>query len=246
MTKSFKVISALLSYPSEELVAAAPELLDVLANEELLTEPRMKSVRRFVGDLLTHDVFDAQERYVLLFDRTRSLSLHLFEHVHGEGRDRGQAMVDLMQMYREADLEIDAKELPDYLPMFLEFLSLQQIDAARELLGEPLHIISGLKERLKKRKSPYAALFAALECIAKSTARAEDVKAFLSTPEDDPEDLAALDAVWEEEMITFGPGANSDADGKESCPQANQMLDQMMREPTKAAPTDASKAQVRT
>jgi nitrate reductase molybdenum cofactor assembly chaperone NarJ/NarW len=246
MTKSFKVISALLSYPSEELIMATPELLDVLANEGLLTEPRMKSVRRFVDDLHAHDIFDAQERYVLLFDRTRSLSLHLFEHVHGEGRDRGQAMVDLMQMYGEAGLEIDAKELPDYLPMFLEFLSLQQIDAARELLGEPLHIISGLKERLKKRKSPYTALLAALECIAKSTARAEDVKAFLSTPEDDPEDLAALDAVWEEEMITFGSGANGDAEDDEGCPQANQMLEQMMREPTKAASTDASNAQVRT
>jgi len=246
MIGSFKVISALLSYPSAELKDAAPELFEVLAKEGMLTPPRLRAVSGFVDDLLAHDVLDAQERYVLLFDRTRSLSLHLFEHVHGEGRDRGQAMVDLMQMYGESGLEIDAKELPDYLPMFLEYLSLQGVEEARELLGEPLHIISGLKERLKKRKSPYKALFAALECIAKSTARAEDVKAFLSTPEDDPEDLAALDAVWEEEMVTFGPGANGDADGEESCPQANQMLDQMMREPLKAAPTDASKAQVRT
>jgi len=243
MTKSFKVLSALLSYPTEELKEAAPELLAVLASEGLLTLPRLKAVRGFVDDLLAHDVLDAQERYVLLFDRTRSLSLHLFEHVHGDGRDRGQAMVDLMQMYGEAGLEIDAKELPDYLPMFLEYLSLQELEEARELLSEPLHIISGLKERLKKRKSPYKALFAALECIAKSTARAEDVKAFLSTPEDDPEDLSALDAVWEEEAVTFGPGPG--ADGEEACPQANQMLEQMMRDPMKAAASDTSKAQVR-
>jgi nitrate reductase molybdenum cofactor assembly chaperone NarJ/NarW len=243
MTKSFKVLSAFLSYPSEELKEAAPELLDVLEGEKLLTAPRLKAVRGFVDDLLAHDVLDAQERYVLLFDRTRSLSLHLFEHVHGEGRDRGQAMVDLMQMYGEAGLEIDAKELPDYLPMFLEFLSTQELTAARELLGEPLHIISGLKERLKKRKSPYKAIFAALECIAKTSARAEDVKAFLSTPEDNPEDLEALDAVWEEEVITFGPSAS--ADGDDACPQANQMLEQMMRDPMKAASSDTSKAQVR-
>ncbi|MEJ2459788.1 MAG: hypothetical protein P8Y58_17260 [Novosphingobium sp.] len=50
-----------------------------------------------IDDLVTRDLYDAQERYVLLFDRTRKLSLHLFEHVHGESRDRGQAMVDLAQ-----------------------------------------------------------------------------------------------------------------------------------------------------
>lgn len=242
MIKSFKVISALLTYPSQELMAAAPELLEVLEKEGLLTEPRLKAVRGFIDDLVAHDIFDAQERYVLLFDRTRSLSLHMFEHVHGEGRDRGQAMVDLMTMYGERGLEVDAKELPDYLPMFLEFLALQEIDEARELLSEPLHIISGLKERLKKRKSPYKALFAALECIAKSTARAEDVKAFLAVPEDNPEDLAALDAVWEEEVVTFGPGASG---AEEGCPQANEMLDRMMQDPVKTSPK-AVQAQVRT
>ena len=242
--KSFKAISALLSYPTSDLMEGASELLEVLESEGMLTEQRMKAVRGFVDDLLAHDIFDAQERYVLLFDRTRSLSLHLFEHVHGEGRDRGQALVDLMTMYGEHGLEIDAKELPDYLPMFLEFLSLQEIDEARELLSEPLHIITGLKERLKKRKSPYKALFAALECIAKSTARAEDVKAFLSTPEDDPEDLAALDAIWEEEAVTFGPGPNGGAGVDEGCPQANQMLNRMMQDPAKMQ-GDAAKAQVR-
>ncbi len=245
MIASFKVISAFLSYPSKELFEAAPELLEVLEGEGLLTEPRLKAARGFVEELLAKDIFDAQERYVLLFDRTRSLSLHLFEHVHGEGRDRGQAMVDLMQMYGEAGLEIDAKELPDYLPMFLEFLSMQEIGEARELLGEPLHIISGLKERLKKRKSAYQSLFAALECIAKSSARAEDVKAFLSTPEDDPEDLEALDAVWNEEVITFGPGANGDPNAEDGCPQATEMLNRMMQEPVKAQPK-AAHEQVRT
>ena len=231
MIVSFKVLSALLSYPTEELQNAAPELVEALASEGLLTEPRLKAVRGFVDDLLDHDIYDAQERYVLLFDRTRSLSLHLFEHVHGDGRDRGQALVDLMALYGERGLEIDAKELPDYLPMFLEFLALQELGEARELLSEPLHIISGLKERLKKRKSPYKALFAALECIAKSTARAEDVKAFLATPEDDPKDLAALDAIWEEEAVAFGPSNGPSSGTEEGCPQATHMLERMMKEP---------------
>lgn len=241
MIRSFKVLSALLSYPTEELQEAAPELLEVLSAEGLLTPPRLKAVRGFVDDLLAQDIYGAQERYVLMFDRTRSLSLHLFEHVHGDGRDRGQAMVDLMSLYEERGLQIDAKELPDYLPMFLEFLALQEISEARELLGEPLHIITGLKERLKERKSPYKDLFAALECIAKSTARPEDVKAFLETPEDDPEDLAALDAVWEEEVITFGPSNGTE----EGCPQATHMLERMMGEPAEK-PTSVSADQERT
>ncbi len=241
MIRSLKILSAFLSYPTEELQAEAPEFLKILETEAILTRPRLKAVRRFVNDLLAHDIYDAQERYVLMFDRTRSLSLHLFEHVHGDGRDRGQAMVDLMSLYEERGLQINAKELPDHLPMFLEFLALQEIDEARELLKEPLHIISGLKERLKKRKSPYEALFAALECIAKSTPRAEDVKAFLEREEDDPEDLAALDAVWEEEVITFGPLAGAG----ETCPQATQMAERMMAEPPVklgSAPADKVRA----
>ena len=68
---------------------------------------------------------EAQAKYDSLFERGRSLSLWLFEHVHGESRDRGQAMVDLMAQYDMAGFEINAKELPDYLPMYLEFLSHQ-------------------------------------------------------------------------------------------------------------------------
>lgn len=226
MTRSFKAISALLTYPSDELRDAAPDLLAVLEKDGLLTQPRLKAVGKFVEDMTSRDIFDLQERYVLLFDRTRSLSLHLFEHVHGEGRDRGQAMVDLMEMYGNHGLEIDAKELPDYLPLFLEFLSTLEFEEARELLCEPLHIISGLKERLKKRKSPYRALFEALECIAKQPAKPADVKAFLETPEDDPEDLAAIDAIWEEEAVTFGPAAGND----EGCPKAADMLNRIMQD----------------
>ena len=100
------------------------------------------AVRRQLDDLLNDiaggDLYDLQERYVLLFDRTRSLSLHLFEHVHGESRDRGQAMVDLLTMYEERGLAAVKNELPDFLPLFLEFLAtLPQARRRCELLSHP-------------------------------------------------------------------------------------------------------------
>ena len=101
-----------------------------------------------------------QERYVELFDRTRSLSLHLFEHVHGESRDRGQAMIDLKSLYEKNGLFLGAAELPDYVPVFLEFLSTRPLTEARTLLGQTAHILTALAERLEKRRSPYAAVFA--------------------------------------------------------------------------------------
>ena len=121
-----------------------------------MTAAGKAALGRLADDIGGRDAYDAQERYVLLFDRTRSLSLHLFEHVHGESRDRGQAMVDLMAMYEEDGFEIDTKELPDYLPMFLEYLSMKPRAEAVQLLDETAHILAALRERLKKRQSVYA------------------------------------------------------------------------------------------
>ena len=122
MIRTFKILSLLLSYPTEEFQAAASELTAVLDQEALLPARMRPRLAALIDELATRDLYDLQERYIHLFDRTRSLSLHLFEHVHGESRDRGQAMIDLMELYEKAGLQIDAKELPDYLPLFLEFL----------------------------------------------------------------------------------------------------------------------------
>src|SRR5262249_57680544 len=123
MSRTFKVLSALLSYPTEELQAAVPELAAALSRESLIPAAIRRRLDVLLNEIATGDLYDLQERYVLLFDRTRSLSLHLFEHVHGESRDRGQAMIDLKALYEKAGLEIDAAELPDFVPLFLNFLS---------------------------------------------------------------------------------------------------------------------------
>lgn len=205
--KTFKVLSALLSYPTEALIAAAPELAAALDAEKLLPAAERQALEILIGEIAGGEVYDLQERYGLLFDRSKTLALHLFEHVHGEGRDRGQAMVDLKAMYEDAGFFIAANELPDYLPLFLEFLSSQPLPAARELLGQTAHILAALAERLDRRKSAYKAAFDALVAIAEEAPQRDIVDELLKSPDTDPMDLAALDAAWEEEEVLFGPGA---------------------------------------
>ena len=99
--KTLKVLSVLLSYPTEELVAAAAELHEALDREAVLDSLARTGVHALIDEIAGGDIFELQERYIFLFDRTRSLSLHLFEHVHGESRDRGQAMVELIKAYED-------------------------------------------------------------------------------------------------------------------------------------------------
>ena len=213
MTATLKALSLLLTYPGDDLRATLPEISRAVRAEKLISEPQLSKLLSFIAELEGKDLYDLQERYVLLFDRTRTLSLHLFEHVHGESRERGQAMVDLQQLYERHGLAIDAKELPDYLPLFLEYLSMKPEGEARELLGQTAHIITALKERLRKRKSVYLNAFVALESIARGKPDAGLLKQLLAQPEDDPLDLEALDEIWEEEAVTFGGNAGENACG---------------------------------
>lgn len=212
MNTALKVISLLLSYPSEEIRAAIPDLKAALDGAAIGVS-EVASLRHLADDIASLDPYEAQERYVFLFDRTRALSLHLFEHVHGESRDRGQAMVDLMAMYEADGFEIDAKELPDYLPMFLEYLSMKPTVEAGELLGQTVHILSALRQRLRERESLYANAFAALETIAQGEPDADLLRELTEAPEDNPNDLEAIDRIWEDEAVTFGSSAGEDACG---------------------------------
>lgn len=220
MTNTYKALSALLSYPTQEIKDIADNIHRILIDDALAPDWALRQISRLIEDYKTLDLYELQERYVFLFDRTRSLSLHLFEHVHGESRDRGQAMVDLKSLYAEGGLEIDASELPDFLPLFLEYLSTRPVEEARVLLAEPLSVIAALKERLIKRKAPYAAVFRTLEAIAGRKPSDQELNDLRKVLDDDPNDLEALDAVWEEQPVTFGPG-------EDACPKVNEMLDRM-------------------
>ncbi|RWG80717.1 nitrate reductase molybdenum cofactor assembly chaperone [Mesorhizobium sp.] len=203
--RTFKALSALLSYPTEELCAAIPEINAAIAAEGLVSDEAGRQLQSLLADLATLDLYDLQERYVELFDKTRRHSLHLFEHIHGESRDRGQAMVDLVEHYRRGGLVVTANELPDFIPLFLEFLSARPLAEARGLLNETARIFSLLEERLTRRNAGYAAVFTAIRSIGSEPAMAVDVAEI-----DESDDLAAIDAAWEETAVTFGPGNATD------------------------------------
>jgi len=213
MINALKIISLLLSYPTKALLEAGGELQLALDADKMTSPAEKKLLGALIDDLVAHDIYDAEERYVLLFDRTRTHSLHLFEHVHGESRDRGQAMVDLAVMYEAQGFEIDANELPDYLPLFLEYLSTQSAEEVQNLLGQTMHIVSAIRERLQKRESIYANALLALEALSTQEADADAVAALLDEPEDDPNDLKALDKIWEDEVVSFGGGPGNDVCG---------------------------------
>ena len=218
MSRTHKALALLLSYPEDAYRDLYPAVSGVLDEEGLLGD--RKGLVRLASELASEDILDLQSRYVQLFDRSRSLSLHLYEHVHGESRDRGQAMVELNKLYASRGVLLSAHELPDHLPVFLEFLSLLQANEAAALLGEAAHVLTALRDRLKKRKSPYAAVFAALIDLADTSADAQALSALMAEPEDDPDDLAALDRAWAEEPVSFG----SDQVG---CPKAAEMVSRM-------------------
>lgn len=205
--RTLKALSALLAYPSAALIEALPDIHAQVDHDPLLTPTDRGALAALIAYLRDGDLFDRQEAYGLLFDRTRALSLHLFEHVHGESRDRGQAMVDLIKLYEDGGFSPTIAELPDFLPLFLEFASTRAPQDALDLIGQPAHVLAALSERLAKRASPYQAIFQTLLSLAKARIDADALRALRAEPDPEPDDLEALDAAWEEEAVTFGPDA---------------------------------------
>ncbi|OYU20245.1 MAG: nitrate reductase molybdenum cofactor assembly chaperone [Rhodobacteraceae bacterium PARR1] len=236
MDRTLKALSLTLSYPTSELQAAMPEIGAVLAADPRLTAATRAALQRLTHDLGQGDLFDVQESYVMLFDRSRTLSLNLFEHVHGESRDRGGAMVSLIETYRAAGFEPATTELPDHLPVLLEFLSTRPFAEVQETLADAAHILDALATRLVRRESGYDAAFAALSQLAGAQSDTEAVAGMLAQPDDDPTDLTALDAVWEETEVTFGPDPNA------GCPQVRDMLALMDKPGSKPNPAPLNRS----
>jgi nitrate reductase molybdenum cofactor assembly chaperone NarJ/NarW len=221
MIRTFKALSALLSYPSVDLQRAIPEIRDVLTGEAVLSPAHIAALKPMLRRVVTSDIYALQEAYVLLFDRSRTLSLNLFEHIHGESRNRGGAMVDLLETYRAGGFDLVGPELPDHLPVLLEFLATQPLATAREILADAGPILAVLAERLTRRETPYAAVLAALADLGRGEVGSDVAAALLAEPDDNPEDLAALDAVWEEAQVTFAPDPNA------GCPVSRDILAKM-------------------
>ncbi|MDR3407421.1 MAG: nitrate reductase molybdenum cofactor assembly chaperone [Methylovirgula sp.] len=206
----FKAFSALLSYPSEDFCAALEDIGAAIESERLIPQAERVALRHLVDDLRGRDLYDLQESYILLFDRTRALSLHLFEHVHGESRDRGQAMVDLRALYESKGLVGADNELPDFTPLFLEFLSTLDPVEALPLLADPAHVFTVLAERLRKRNSLYEAVFRAMAALAQVQPDAALLAVLRSEPDPAPDDFDALDAAYEDAPVDFGAPVDGD------------------------------------
>lgn len=209
-----KVISLLLDYPTEQLVAGRDELDQAIASAREISPAQRSALIELLELICDNDLMDGQEHYGALFGRGRSLSLLLFEHVHGESRDRGQAMVDMLAQYEEAGFAIGVKELPDYIPLYLEYLSTREDLEAREGLADVAHLLALLAARLEERDSAYASCFRALLQIAGSEpheALAGVREQVAGEVRDDS--LEALDKLWEEEAVDF-----LQAEQQERCP----------------------------
>lgn len=151
--KILKVISLLLDYPTQRVLDARDELTAAVAETRVISPEQRQAVQVLVDQLAEHDLMDSQEAYVNLFNRGRHFSLLLFEHVHGESRDRGQAMVDLMAQYENDGFNIGVKELPDYIPLYLEYLSFCDEPTARAGLADVEHLLALLAARLVEQKA---------------------------------------------------------------------------------------------
>lgn len=201
MTLFLKALAGLLTYPEEQLIDALPEISALIDNEQALRKVDKEALSGLVHDLSTSDLLSSQEQYVELFDRGRMTSLHLFEHVHGESRDRGSAMVDLHNMYQKAGLLLRSNELPDFLPVVLEYLSTRPEGEVGEMLEDCAHILKKIGEALLDRDSSYSAVFSALLSM---------VNAPGLTPTDERRQVTeekSLDEEWAEEPVVFGPAA---------------------------------------
>ncbi|MGM9488434.1 nitrate reductase molybdenum cofactor assembly chaperone [Ideonella sp. YS5] len=184
---TLRALAALLGYPGAELREALPAIVTVLHTERMLKPARLAEIAALARQLGAMDPFEAEGRYVDTFDRGRATSLHLFEHVHGDSRERGPALVDLGQTYERAGLVLQGEELPDHLPVVLEYASTQPDAAAREFLAEMAHILTAIFSALLQRESPYASVIAAVLELA-----GERVQAVPVAPE--PE----MDEAWAE------------------------------------------------
>lgn len=190
---SLRVFAALLGYPDETMRGYLPEMHEILRDECALSATRQAELDALIASLVNTDPLEAEANYVELFDRGRITSLHLFEHVHGDARERGPAMIDLAQTYEKAGLYLAPGELPDYLPAVLEFVSTQPPREARAFLSEMAHIFNALFNALQQRESAYASVLGALLDLAGEPAQAVKLAA-------EP----ALDESWAEPPVFDG------------------------------------------
>ncbi len=172
---SLRALALLLSYPDADMRSKLTDVMSVLSLERALSPSRISELNNLSEQLQSLDPLEVESRYVETFDRGRSTCLNLFEHVHGDSRDRGPAMIDLSQTYAQSGLVLDPDELPDHLCVVLEFASTQTEEVAKSFLDEMAHILNSIFSALLKRESPYATVIAAVLELSGHKAQAVNI-----------------------------------------------------------------------
>jgi len=211
--RSLRVLSRLLVYPNAQMLIHMDELKQVLVDDDFLKSGTLKKLTAFMDTLASMDIMDAQETYVELFDRGRAHCLHLFEHVHGESRFRGQAMLDLSERYAEKGLVIGVGELPDYLPVFLEYISICEPEEGLETLAQAAPVIATIGEKLKRQKSGYAGVFMAITELSGAKLNTKEIARAAAADLPNIKTLDDLDEEWQEPEAfgSFADAANCDS-----------------------------------
>lgn len=196
--RSFRVLAHLLAYPQMELHQHIDELKSVLVEEAFLKGKPLRNLLTFMDEFAASDLILLQEQYVELFDRGRAHCLHLFEHVHGESRFRGQAMIDLADRYAAKGLAIGTGELPDYLPLMLEFVSISTADEGLPLLQQAAPVIATIGEKLNRQKSGYGAVMVAIVALSGIKISQAELQKAADAALPDIQTLDELDEQWKE------------------------------------------------
>ena len=200
--QTIKVLGALLHYPQEELIEALDEIEQLIEVESLLHPEKVSAIGRCIDQMRNQTLLDLQEQYVQLFDTNPKHALYLFQHLYGDAPQRGPALADLIGMYNDYGYQSTATELPDYLPLYCEFVSLFPQSEARLLLGRALPILDLIAQRLQEEGSAYAAVFSALSSLAERNEDTVAVEKLLSDQLRDGKEKT-MDEAWKELPISF-------------------------------------------
>lgn len=152
----YKAMSFLLEYPTQELHANLGELAQAVRQDPEMLDEERSTVLALLDHMAATDLIELQAEYVKTFDLVADHSLHLTHHLFGDDKNRGPALIDLTEMYKEYGLDKSTNELPDYLPLVLEFASQLDDSEARVFLSDTAKILKVLADNLRKADSPWA------------------------------------------------------------------------------------------
>ena len=201
--QTIKALGVLLLYPEDAIIEALYELRQVIEKEPLLSPEQTAAVVHCIEAMRSQRLLALPEQHVQLFDNSPKHALYLFQHLYGDSPDRGPAMADLIEMYRDHGYQPMANDLPDYLPLYCEFAAQFEEQEARALLGRALPVLELIALRLEQQGSAYSGVFSALGSLAIADEETEAVAQLLKVQARNSKTEQTLDEAWQERPVSF-------------------------------------------